>query len=188
MMKVSKLILYLGSLLFMPTIYSSCIIDNDLEPNVKMGWVPVYGTNYNISDIKILGPQQLVSPGKIFLRNQYLLLNERNKGIHIFDNSNPSNPTNLGFMSIPGCLDVVMRGNILFTDFHKSIVSIDLSNPTQPKVLGSLPNALSLSRVRPAINDSNQFDVYQCADSTKGIVTGWRRDSVYLTKCYNSIR
>lgn len=188
-MKTSTILLYLVCLLFIPIIYSSCIYPDEVNyPKATMGWVPVYSKTPTTDDIKMLNPQPLLNPGKIFLRNRYLLLNDRNIGVHVFDNINPSNPVNIGFISIPGNIDVVMRGSILYTDYHNGIASIDLTNPTQPTVLYYLPNTLSISRIKPIANDSNRFNYYQCPDSTKGVVVGWRKDSVYFTQCYSSIR
>lgn len=181
--------LFLVCAFSMPILYFSCDYPTDPnEPLTRLGWVPIYSKSQGADQIKMLSPQPVVHPGKIFLRNKYLLLNEQHKGVHVIDNSNPSSPVNIGFISIPGNLDVVMRGNILYTDFHNGIASIDLSNPTQATVLDYVPNVLSATRIKPIRNDSNQFDIYQCADTTQGVVIGWRKDSVDYGKCYGTIR
>src|SRR5690606_36232817 len=40
-------------------------------------------------------------PGKLYVKENYLFINELKKGIHIIDNSNPSNPTAIAFVNIP---------------------------------------------------------------------------------------
>jgi len=177
--------LFILLLLTAPLFYSSCnYYPQDYEPTRVYGWVPIYSQTSNSTEIiQVFPPKNLQSPGKIFIKNQYLLVNEISQGIHIFDNSNPSNPSNLGFISIPGNLDLSMRGNILLADFQNGIVSIDLSVPTQAKVLDYVPNVLSKNRIMPIPNDSNRFQYYQCADTTKGAVVGWRKDTVDFKTC-----
>jgi hypothetical protein len=45
-------------------------------------------------------PTSLTAPGKIFYYNGYLFINELNTGIHVYDNHDPSNPRNVGFINI----------------------------------------------------------------------------------------
>lgn len=70
-------------------------------------------------------------PGKLYVKENYLFINELKKGIHIIDNSNPSNPTAIAFVNIPGNGDMAVRGNILYVDSYTDIVALDISNPKQ---------------------------------------------------------
>jgi hypothetical protein len=181
-------ILIMAFILSMPLILISCYWPSDPEPpNKKLGLVPVYGSAVSLNEIKMLPPKQLESPGKIFVHNNYLLVNEVHKGVHIIDNSYQTAPVALAFLSIPGNMDVVMRGNSLIADFHDGLVSIDISNPTEAKVLSYVPGVLSPSRIKPMLTDSTRFMVYQCPDTTKGVVIGWKKDTVYFEKCYNTV-
>src|SRR5690606_39482705 len=56
--------------------------------------IPIYKTLREVraSNISIAQPQTMASTGKIYLYKDYLLINEPNKGIHIYDNSNPATP------------------------------------------------------------------------------------------------
>ncbi|HUR31327.1 MAG TPA: hypothetical protein VMZ69_07830 [Saprospiraceae bacterium] len=74
----------------------------------------------------------LSSPGKIFYYKGYLLVNEMHKGIHVIDNSNPEAPQNLGFIEIPGNLDMAVNNDILYADSYLYLVAIDITNPTAP--------------------------------------------------------
>src|SRR5438067_537251 len=51
--------------------------------------------------------------GKIYIYNNYLFINEPNEGIHIYNNANPSAPVNVGFLQIPGNVDLAVHNNIL---------------------------------------------------------------------------
>ncbi|WP_192349062.1 LVIVD repeat-containing protein [Algoriphagus sp. Y33] len=70
----------------------------------------------------------LDNPGKIYIYGDYLFINEPTKGIHILDNSNPSNPINLSFISIAGNVDMAVNGNILYADNYVDLLVFDISN------------------------------------------------------------
>src|ERR1700759_1610660 len=58
----------------------------------------------------------LDSIGRVYVKGQYIYLNEANKGIHVFDNSNPAHPVQIAWLSIPGNLNVAIKGNTLYAD------------------------------------------------------------------------
>ncbi|HLL43760.1 MAG TPA: hypothetical protein VK369_11515 [Segetibacter sp.] len=74
------------------------------------------------------------NPGKIFFLSNYIFLNEIDKGIHIIDNSNPSAPVNKYFIAIPGNLDLAVKGNTLYADNYRDLVTLDISNPANVQV------------------------------------------------------
>jgi hypothetical protein len=73
--------------------------------------------------------RDLEVPGKIYVQGNYLFINEHKKGIHVLDNSNPAAPRKLSFISIPGSVDLAVRGNTLYTDSYMDLVVFDISNP-----------------------------------------------------------
>lgn len=76
--------------------------------------------------------------GQIYVKGSYIYLNEPNKGIHIIDNSDPSHPVQTAFLNIPGNLNIGIRNNILYADMFADVLSIDISNVHQAKILGML--------------------------------------------------
>ncbi len=74
----------------------------------------------------------LTAPGKIFYYKGFLLINEMNQGVHVIDNSNPEDPKNLGFIEIPGNLDMAVHNDILYADSYLDLVAIDMTNPQAP--------------------------------------------------------
>lgn len=69
---------------------------------------------------------ELQQPGKIYYKNPYIFVNEKYKGVHIIDNSNPSNPQNIGFIVAPGCIDMAVKGNIIYLDNAVDLVAFNL--------------------------------------------------------------
>ncbi|MBI9035907.1 MAG: hypothetical protein JEZ03_15705 [Bacteroidales bacterium] len=72
--------------------------------------------------------QVLKAPGKIYFKDQYILINEKYKGVHIINNTDPSNPVNIGFINVPGMVDMAMKANTLYVDNAVDLVAIDLSD------------------------------------------------------------
>ncbi|MDR0814182.1 MAG: hypothetical protein LBN37_00355 [Bacteroidales bacterium] len=64
--------------------------------------------------------------GKIYYRKPYLYMNERYKGVHVINLGNPANPVKEGFILAPGCIDMAVKGNILYIDNAVDLVSFDL--------------------------------------------------------------
>jgi len=86
--------------------------------------------------VKYESATSLINAGKIFYYNGYLFVNELNTGIHIFDNTDPSNPKNVGFLNIPGNLDMAVHDHYLYADSYLDLVSIDIANPEAPVETG----------------------------------------------------
>lgn len=82
----------------------------------------------------------IYKPGKIFYKDAFIYLVEKNKGVHIINNSNPQTPLQIGFINIPGCVDISMRDNIIFADNAVDLVSVDISNYQKPAVLSRVKN------------------------------------------------
>jgi len=68
----------------------------------------------------------ITDPGKLCLYQQWVLLVEKYKGIHLIDNSDPSNPVNRDFLRVPGCRDVVVGNGILYADNAVDLVGISV--------------------------------------------------------------
>ncbi len=84
--------------------------------------------------------QDIVDPGKIYYKDHTIYLNEKYKGIHVIDNSNPANPQNIGFINIPGCIDISIKNNSLLADNATDLVAIDISNLQQLSVTKRIQN------------------------------------------------
>lgn len=88
-------------------------------------------------------PQDLVNPGKIYVKDNYLFINEIKKGIHIFDNSNPEKPQSIAFLKIPGVIDMAVKENTLYADSYTDIVAFDISDPKFIKETGRVKDVFS---------------------------------------------
>ena len=76
----------------------------------------------------IPGAREMLRTGKIYYRAPYIFVNERYKGVHVINNSNPAHPVNEGFILAPGCIDMAVKGHILYLDNAVDLVSFDLNS------------------------------------------------------------
>ncbi|MCA5003939.1 hypothetical protein IPZ78_02095 [Sphingobacterium sp. WQ 366] len=86
----------------------------------------------------VVAPQPLEYTGKIYIFKDFLFINEPMKGIHIFNNSNPSTPIAVAFLNIPGNVDMAVKDNVLYADSYVDLLTFDLSTPTNPKLLNRI--------------------------------------------------
>src|SRR5690606_37984940 len=116
----------------------------------------------------------LENPGKIYIYNNYLIVCEQRKGVHIINNSNPSSPQKISFVSIPGVMDIAVKSDVLYADSYTDVVSIDLSNASQVSVLHR-QNTVFAQSIFPAYAPN-----YPLAHIgfTKGVVIGWKVEDV----------
>ncbi len=132
-------------------------------------WTPVYISLADFrSSVKTESAQDLKVPGKIYVKGQYLFIDEKEKGIHIFDNSNPSQPQNLAFINIPGNGDMAVKGNILYADSYIDMLAFDISD---------ISNIHIVKRIQ-SIFPRSLFQHGMWVDTTKGIAIEWKQETI----------
>jgi hypothetical protein len=86
----------------------------------------------------------MADPGKIYVRGTELFINEKYKGIHVVDNSDPATPVFRAFIAAPGCIDMAVKGNILYLDNAVDLVAFDLNTKqVTERIRDFLPEHLS---------------------------------------------
>lgn len=144
-----------------------------------LGFAPVYASAEEM-EIALLPPQDLVNPGKIYTYGDYLLVNERMAGIHIIDNSDPENPVNLHFLRIAGNIDMVLKGNFIYADQTGSLLTIDVSNTAEVKLVNKINNVFNAEYAFPEARGV----YFECVDASKGTVVAWEQKILNNPKCY----
>lgn len=98
----------------------------ELEPT---SYYPLLLTRESLErSVNLLPAEVIGSADKLLYKGSYLFILERTKGIHIIDNVNKQNPANRGFIAVPGCMDIAVKDNTLYTDNAVDMVAIDISN------------------------------------------------------------
>jgi len=120
--------------------------------------------------VKITSATNLVNPGKIYFKDDYIFINDELKGIHIIDNRNPESPQNLGFIEIPGNVDIAIKDDILYADSYIDLVAIDISNVTNPKEVNRVQKVFPYTT--PPLENSDY--PMSKIEEDKGVVIGWQ--------------
>ena len=108
-------------------------------------YMPVFMSRDNLekSVTYISGTRDMIQTGKVYYRAPYIYVNERYKGVHVINNSDPYNPVKEGFILAPGCIDMAVKGNILYLDNAVDLVSFDLDTKQVTKrIRNVLPEPL----------------------------------------------
>ncbi|HET9434503.1 MAG TPA: hypothetical protein VFO37_12140, partial [Chitinophagaceae bacterium] len=116
-------------------LFSACIKDRCTQEHTYSYYLAVYKTKTEVrANIGSNAPREVETTGKIYVRGNYIFLNEMDKGIHVINNANPSKPENVAFIDIPGNMDMAVRGNMLYADLYTDLVALDITDPLNVKV------------------------------------------------------
>ena len=147
--------------------FNSCM---DQYTEVFTANSPIYMSYEDLRNaVKIQSAKDLENPGKIYFKDGYIFVNEELKGIHVIDNSDPRNPQNIGFISIPGNVDMAIKNNILYADSYIDLVAIDISNVTNPNEVERIEDIFPYTTPPPLEEDYRIAKV----DEEKGVVIDW---------------
>ena len=117
--------------------------------------------------------RDIENPGKIYYKAPYIYINERYKGIHVINNSDPQNPVKESFIVAPGCIDMAVKGNILYLDNAVDLVAFNLSSKQVSKRIRNVfPEPIS--------PDNEQY--YSPVDRNDFVLVGWKLNPNYKTK------
>ncbi len=124
------------------------------------------------SAVDMEGPKPIEKQGKIVFYDEYLYISQPEKGIHIIDNRNPSDPRNIAFIELLGNADMHVRNNMLYADSYVDLVWFDINDPAKPVFKGRkeevFPEAL------PLTENGFGIDYDKFADRGNKVVVGWK--------------
>ncbi len=152
------------SLMLMLGIFLQSCQDKCTETYTYTLYHPVYKSVAEVrADVHFDAAQALVNPGKIYVRDNLLIINEVDKGLHFYNISDASNPVNMGFLHLPGNMDMAVYGNFLYADSYYDLVVFDLANSA---------NIEELTRLQDVFPDRHYENGFQY-DPDSGVVVDW---------------
>ncbi|MCF6364949.1 MAG: hypothetical protein L3J35_01990 [Bacteroidales bacterium] len=151
--------------------------DKVLETRKFTGNKPVYLSYEDMRNgVKFLPGEDLKQTGKMYFYNDYVFVNEYLKGIHIIDNSDPSNPQNIKFIEIPGNIDMVIKDNFLYVDSYVDLVVLNIAD---------INNIVEINRIEDVFPyQVPEYDyTYPLAtiDTEAGVVVGYTIEEIEET-------
>jgi hypothetical protein len=95
---------------------NSCFFSStpdDFEPIAIYNPVIMERSEFEQS-VEVLPPTAIVNAGKIYIKDGFTFINDVNRGFHVYNYSNPSNPVAVAFIKVPGATDLSIRDNVLY--------------------------------------------------------------------------
>jgi hypothetical protein len=154
------------------------------------GYKPVFSTDTTLLRVQSEPPRAMKYPGKIYIKDNLIFQNDIGYGIHIIDNTIPSQAHNIGFIRIWGSSEISIKGNYLYTNSYNALVVVDVTNWQQVREIKRVPNAFRQgSEAGPyammSVPLPERGVYYDCMAMyiPGGIQTGWTKDSINRN-CY----
>ena len=154
----------------------SCQVEEEL---VIDGWKPIYQGEADLT-VSSLAAQPVEEAGKIYKYGPYILVGETGLGIHVFDNTDPSNPTGIAFINVPLNEDMAIRNDVMFVDIGRDVVAVDVSDWANVQEIGRLSGIYNRS---DALYPEGQFGYFECVDTSRGVVVDWVSEELVNPKC-----
>lgn len=99
------------------------------EPVTQTAYTPILMKRADLENsITVTGARKIKKAGKIYRKGTLLFINEKFEGVHVYNNADPANPIALGFITIPGNVDISIKNDIIYADNSVDLVSLRYTN------------------------------------------------------------
>ena len=166
--------------LFILFLLVSCGDDSDI---IIDGMSPIYADITSSEAVSSEGPREIEDLGNLVNVGDYLFINERFQGIHVIDNSDPSNPTFMHFFKIIGNTEFTIDGDALFADNSRYLLVIDISDFENIKVVYVIRNQYGVSFSSTLFRPKDYIGRFECVEREEGIVVDWEFISLVNPRC-----
>ncbi len=140
---------------------SSCL--KDVGKKQYQIYTPIIETTSSLrAKVKSTAGIDVANAGKLFVIGNYVFLNEKEKGIHVIDNSNPSNPINKAFITIPGNTDLWVSNNVLYANCYTDFLAINIAD---------INNVVTTKVIEDIFLDVRFINGYSTSQGS--VITGW---------------
>jgi len=153
---------------------SACpnLILHDDDDTVSSAARPVYLSYEELrSAVAVEAERTVRDIGRIYLFGNYFFLNDRNSGVHIFNNTDPTSPLNEGYINIPGNTELAIRDGFLYADSYVDLVTLDINNMSDIKVSSRIEDIFPWNPYQN-VPESIFFNDSQL-DKTRGVIVGY---------------
>lgn len=124
------------------------------------------------NSVEIQSARPMVDAVKIYAYSNYIFISDKDKGIHIIDNSNPAAPKAVSYLKIPGNEDISIKGNYLYADSATDLVIFDVSNISSIQLVERLEDVFSIYDYQ--IPNGAEYADFTNFDFENDIVVGWK--------------
>lgn len=146
---------FLGTILLL--LVSGCDKSHD---KLYVSYEPIYAPRTAVlAAINGNASEPITAVGKIYVKDPYIFISDTGRGVHVIDNHNPSHPVQTAFLAIPGNNDIAVKGNILYADMSDELLTLDISDIHNVKLL----------------NEQQNIFHYYGYEGTEKVIIGWKK-------------
>ena len=167
---ISRLFLCIPLLMLLTT----CNRNNDYYMNYYQYLPILMDRTVMESSVGYFAAQPIKETGKIYVKGNYVFISEKYQGIHVIDNHNTSAPINLGFFRVPGCVDMAIKGNVLYVDNAVDLVAITFDSITWSNSVVSSRIKDILPELSPPESQYIPWEFTKESRPANTIIIGWK--------------
>ncbi len=161
--------------------WSSCYQEETPEIIIVQGLKPVYIERTEVGTAVSETAQTFENLGKIVSRGAFIYINEKARGIHVIDNSNPSNPVTKHFWAIPGNIDFTIKDDLLYAENGFDLLTIDIEQADQIQLVHTIRDFTGFDS--DSAFPAGYSGFFECTDRSKGVVIDWEEATLTNPKC-----
>tara|TARA_Y100000385_G_scaffold291658_1_gene371127 strand:+ start:173 stop:1429 length:1257 start_codon:yes stop_codon:yes gene_type:complete len=125
----------------LPLLWWSCSKDFGTTEVTYNKAIAIYEDLNEIRNTPLVeGLREISDPGKVFVSDEFLLIGEERKGIHVLDNSDPTHPAHVSFLNVPGNKEFFVADGFIYAESYYDMIKIDISDINSPKITGRVEN------------------------------------------------
>ncbi|MBS1742221.1 MAG: hypothetical protein JST81_04240 [Bacteroidetes bacterium] len=122
-------------------------------------------------------------PGNICAIGNKIYQLEFGKGIHVIDNSIPSQAHRIGFIKVNGSSQLSIKDDHLYVNSFNDLVVLDISNNNTVTELNRLSGTFPDGMFNYWMVQPDEPGYYECTWYADSLIVGWRKDSIW-NDCY----
>ncbi len=145
--------------------------DSYRGPSPDYSDTPVYMDYQTLrTSVVVSDPRPVSDISRVYVYQSTVFLNMKNQGIHVLDNTDPSNPRNVAFIEIPGNTELSIRDGFLYADSYIDLVTININDPQNVQEVNRQLDVFPYDEYQN-IPDGVYFN--QSIDRSRGVVVSY---------------
>lgn len=175
-------------LLFAFTCLWSCQDDDANYETISVAIPETMSKTEFRNSVKVQSARPMIETGKIYAYANYIFISDKDKGIHIIDNSNSKAPRAISYLQIPGNEDISIKDNYLYADSATDLLIFDVTDISSIHLVERLEDVFSVYDYR--IPNEAQYADFSNHDFETTIIVGWNivqerreivQDNIFVT-------
>lgn len=149
--------------------FQSCFVETErvVENYYSSLYEPVVMDRENFEQsLAFKEPQPMQHAGKIYVKDSYVFIVDKNKGIHIYKNMENYQLNEISYFEVPGATDIAIRNQIFYINQATDLIAVKMNVAQQTFEVTKRVKNIFPAKISP---DGYVFDV-----SENKVVVDWK--------------